>query len=248
MSHTEVRLGGATFPGASEPTNHSAIGNNRRWEPCPRLQKTYPPEELVLQCEGRFYARCCTHEEMQCHNYPVVFTDGACMGNGNDDARSGLGIAFGEADYHQASIPVDDMLDRGRRTNQRAECLAAEMGLNMICDHDAEELLKQKEDIKRNRLEDSYRTVIVIATDSEYVVKGLTEWLPKWKERGWRKAGRRRPVNLDLFLKLQAEVEAREHQLGCKIKFWHVKREYNQIADGLAKDAARRATSVVPVV
>jgi len=76
----------------------------------------------------------------------------------------------------------------------------------------------------------------------------MTEWLPAWKERGWQKTDGNQPANLDLFQKLQAEVEARERQLGCKIKFWHVKREYNQIADGLAKDAARRATSVVPVV
>ncbi|KIK81608.1 hypothetical protein PAXRUDRAFT_15146 [Paxillus rubicundulus Ve08.2h10] len=170
-------------------------------EPLPNTQTADASEKLAVTCDGRFY------EGVTAHYYPVVFTDGACMGNGRADAKSGLGVAFEER---------------------------SSWG--------------KKEEIRWKRLGDWERTVIVVATDSEYVVKGMAEWLPAWKERGWRKADGTRPANLDLFLKLQGEVEAREHELGCKIKFWHVRMEYNQIADGLAKDAARRAANALPIV
>lgn len=46
------------------------------------------------------------------------------------------------------------------------------------------------------------------------------------------------PANLDLFLYLDEELTAAEMKLNVKIGFWHVRREYNRIADGLAKKAA----------
>lgn len=46
-----------------------------------------------------------------------------------------------------------------------------------------------------------------------------------------------KPANLDLFLKLDTELVAQEAK-DVKIGFWHVCREYNTIADGLAKTAA----------
>ena len=47
-----------------------------------------------------------------------------------------------------------------------------------------------------------------------------------------------KPANLDLFLKLDEELAAQEAKKEVKIGFWHVGREYNTIADALAKKAA----------
>lgn len=56
-----------------------------------------------------------------------------------------------------------------------------------------------------------------------------------------RKPNGQRPSNLDLFLKLDAEVMKREREHACKVMFWHIERGYNTIADGLAKRGARAA-------
>ena len=47
-----------------------------------------------------------------------------------------------------------------------------------------------------------------------------------------------KPTNLDLFLRLDEELAAQEAKKDVTIGFWHISREYNTIADGLAKKAA----------
>ncbi|KAI6002383.1 hypothetical protein F5J12DRAFT_840735 [Pisolithus orientalis] len=77
-------------------------------------------------------------------------------------------------------IPVDDRLDPGeKRTSQRTELLAAPHGLKNVCDEDESYLA----DRRRNRSSHSQRPETIITTNSEYMVKGMTEWLPTWKVR-----------------------------------------------------------------
>lgn len=54
----------------------------------------------------------------------------------------------------------------------------------------------------------------------------------------WRNAGNCTPANLDLFQKLDAAIITEEHRHGVTIGFWHISRQYNHLADGLAKRAA----------
>jgi len=214
---------------------------------CPMISENYTTDELILSCAHchRFFALCCSHTHNStrnreatiiCHNFRLVFTDGSCLDNGKSGARSGVGIAIGRQGDRtdQWSIPVDDDLDpNGRRSSQRAELLGALEGLRLISEEDGCELGKIEE---RHGLNP---TCWVIVTDSEYVVKGMTEWLPIWKNNGWRNAKGSRPSNLDLFMQLDALIEEKEHAFGVNVGFWHVERQYNQIADGLAKSAAR---------
>lgn len=58
-----------------------------------------------------------------------------------------------------------------------------------------------------------------------------------------RKANGQRPSNLDLFLKLDAEMQKRQREHDCRVMFWYIERGYNAIADGLAKRGARAAMS-----
>ncbi|KAH9927033.1 hypothetical protein B0H21DRAFT_763703 [Amylocystis lapponica] len=69
----------------------------------------------------------------------------------------------------------------------------------------------------------------------------MTEWLPGWKTNGYRTAQNRRPTNLDLYLKLDQEIIRLEGQHKVKIGFLHVPREFNTIADSLARRAAKIA-------
>jgi ribonuclease HI len=151
---------------------------DRRMGFCDSLS-AYDTDELYTTCDGcdQFHCLCCCHDpsdDTVCHHYPVVFTDGACSRNGFDGAVSGIGGTYGNDVAYQWSIPVDERIDSTPiRTNQRAELLAAIEGVRRLGD------------FLESKAEDNPplnpRSVMVVATDSEYVCKGVTEWMPKWK-------------------------------------------------------------------
>jgi ribonuclease HI len=116
-----------------------------------------------------------------CHHYQIVFTDGACSNNGQGYAEAGLGIAIGDGKYSW-SIAVDDTMDSGPRTSQRAELLAAINGLKKLKEL---RLPCFKKSAARHRAspEVDNRAKFIVVTDSEYVVKGITEWFPAWRVR-----------------------------------------------------------------
>ncbi|KAF5535179.1 ribonuclease H [Fusarium napiforme] len=81
-------------------------------------------------------------------------------------------------------------------------------------------------------------TTLVLATDSEYVVKGATEWIQAWLRRGWRKSGGGVVSNVDMWQVFLGEVE-RWDEYGVKIQLWRIPREWNTEADRLAKEGAQ---------
>ncbi|CEJ56662.1 hypothetical protein PMG11_02863 [Penicillium brasilianum] len=90
------------------------------------------------------------------------------------DSRPPIGVFHGENSRRNVSCTLDSY---GRHTNQRAELHAC---LSALFDA----LVIQREwEVAVDRL-----SAIVIKSDSEYVVRGLTEWLPKWKKNGWKSA------------------------------------------------------------
>lgn len=66
-----------------------------------------------------------------CHYYKIAFVDGACLGNGRNEATAGIGIAIGRNPMTmQWAISIDDDIDPSFvRTSQRAELLAAIHGI-----------------------------------------------------------------------------------------------------------------------
>lgn len=123
------------------------------------------------------------NEPRPCHHFRLVFTDGACRLNGQVGATAGIGIAYGEETGSQRATSITSLSDPGqKRTSQRAELLAALAGLRVLgAAHQLNEKESVKTEAKSRRSQDSKEKVWVIATDSEYVVKGMTEWLPSWK-------------------------------------------------------------------
>jgi ribonuclease HI len=79
---------------------------------------------------------------------------------------------------------------------------------------------------------------LVIATDSEYVVKGATEWVRTWGRNGWVTSIGAAVKNRDLWEELLGEVIGNK-QRGMEICFWRIPRAWNAEADRAAKAAAR---------
>lgn len=69
-----------------------------------------------------------------------------------------------------------------------------------------------------------------------YVVRGMTEWLPKWKKNGRKNSRGSRVANSDYFCAVDSLVEALEI-LNVLVMFWRVPREMNKMADSMAKFA-----------
>ena len=78
---------------------------------------------------------------------------------------------------------------------------------------------------------------IAIHTDSEYVKKGITEWLPQWKRRNWRRKGGA-VKNLDLWQQLDALSEA--HDIEWRWVAGHAGVPLNERCDQLASEAIAR--------
>lgn len=155
---------------------------DRRFAFCETLLDLYNDyNRLIKSCEqcGQFYALCCHHRATTCHHYNLVFTDGACSNNGQRGAAAGIGVVIGTGRTDQQfSIPITDDVDSGgTRSSQRAELLAAIEGLRRA------DIRPPDHTVIRRHISERQKLCLVITTDSEYVVKGMTEWFPVWKVR-----------------------------------------------------------------
>ncbi len=158
---------------------------------CPTLQSE-PVSDITIECPEchDFLLHCCgcyreqstlprwRQSKRPCHHNRIIFTDGACMNNGRPDATAGIGGAYGKAEGSQFSIPIEDSIDGfPLRSSQRAELLAARTGLEFMAEA-ARINAKEPSGASKGKPE-----VLIIATDSEHVAKGMTEWLPRWRVR-----------------------------------------------------------------
>lgn len=148
----------------------------------------------------------------------LVFTDGACPNNVRPDAAGGIGIYFGPNSPHNISqrLPGSEI-----PTNQRAEIQAAVTALK---------ILKKELDTVFSMHK------IVIGTDSEYVVKAMSEYVFKWKKNNWHTTKGKEVTDRDLLEVLDVLIEGMVED-GLEVFFWLVPREDNRDADSLAKAA-----------
>ncbi len=73
---------------------------------------------------------------------------------------------------------------------------------------------------------------VIVHTDSQYVQKGMSEWLPNWKRRGWLTADKKPVRNADLWQALDALVA--EHEVEWRWVRGHAGDPGNERADALA--------------
>jgi len=134
-----------------------------------------------------------------------IYTDGACRGNPGPGGWGAL-LRFGGKEKTLSGAERDT-------TNNRMEMMAAIMAL---------ESLKRPCKVK-------------LTTDSQYVLKGITEWLPGWKKRGWKTAGRQPVKNVDLWKRL--DQVASGHEIKWHWVRGHTGHPENELADQLATGA-----------
>jgi ribonuclease HI len=137
-------------------------------------------------------------------NEVVIYTDGACKGN---RGRGGWGVVL------QSGATVKELYGGERdTTNNRMELMAVIQALQAL---------------KRP-------CAVTLFIDSLYVLKGMTEWLPGWKAKGWRTADKKPVKNVELWQKLDELVTSRGHVIDWRWVRGHNGDPGNERADELA--------------
>jgi ribonuclease HI len=133
-----------------------------------------------------------------------IYTDGACKGN---PGPGGWGVLLKAAG-------TEKELFGGElgTTNNRMEMTA---------------VIRALEALKRP-------CAVTLYLDSQYVLKGITEWLPGWKARGWRTAAKQPVKNVDLWQALDALVSGGGHKIDWRWVRGHNGDPGNERADALA--------------
>ena len=133
----------------------------------------------------------------------VIYTDGACSGNPGPGGWAAI-LTYGDRSKEISGGEAET-------TNNRMELTAAISALDT---------LKQA-----SRVE--------LHTDSEYVMKGITQWIHGWKRKGWRTAAGQPVKNADLWQQLDAARQ--RHQVDWRWVRGHAGHDVNERADALAR-------------
>jgi len=131
-----------------------------------------------------------------------LVTDGACKGNPGPGGW-GAWLRFGE---HEREMFGGELLT----TNNRMELLAAIEGLRAL---------------KRG-------CEVQLTTDSEYLRRGVLEWMQNWQRNGWRTSDKKPVKNQDLWQALAEEIK--RHQIEWHWVKGHQGHPGNERADALA--------------
>jgi len=136
-----------------------------------------------------------------------IFCDGACSGN---PGPGGFGCILRSGDREKELSGADP-----DTTNNRMELTAAITALESLtrpCD-------------------------VVLTTDSQYLVKGMTEWMPGWIRRGWKNSKKEDVLNRDLWERLLELT--RVHRVHWTWIRGHNGHPENERCDALARAAIR---------
>ena len=144
-------------------------------------------------------------------NHVEIYTDGACKGN---PGPGGWGVVL-------KSGAAERELFGGElgTTNNRMEMMAVIEALSAL---------------KRP-------CRVTLYLDSEYVRKGITEWIHGWKARGWKTAAKQPVKNVELWQKLDALVTSSGHQIEWRWVKGHAGDPGNERADALANRGVEKA-------
>ena len=132
----------------------------------------------------------------------TIYADGACKGNPGKGGWGAL-LQYGE---HSREL----FGGTAETTNNRMELTAAIEALNAL----------------------KKPCMVELFTDSQYVMKGIMEWMPNWKKNGWKTSDRKPVKNADLWQLL--DVAAQRHVVRWHWVKGHNGHPGNERADALA--------------
>jgi len=138
----------------------------------------------------------------------IIYTDGSCDPNPGPGGWAALIIMDGEEKMLNGSAVAS--------TNNRMELKAS---------------IKALKSIKNKK-------PIILYTDSQYLKKGVTEWMENWKSRNWKRKGGKL-ANVDLWKELSKETE--KHNITWRWVKAHAGNKYNEQVDRRAKQLAYAA-------
>ena len=144
-------------------------------------------------------------------NVIEIYTDGACKGN---PGPGGWGVLLKSAEAKKELFGGEP-----GTTNNRMEMTAV-----------IEALAALKRPCQ-----------VTLHIDSQYVLKGMTEWLPGWKARGWKTAAKEPVKNVDLWQRLDTLVNAGGHKIQWQWVRGHNGDPGNERADQLANQGVAMA-------
>ena len=144
-------------------------------------------------------------------SHVVIYTDGACKGNPGPGGWGAL-LANGGTVKELFGGELDT-------TNNRMEMTAVIEALAAL---------------KRP-------CFVTLYLDSQYVLKGITEWIKGWKARGWRTAAKAPVKNVDLWQKLDALLVSSGHTIDWRWVRGHNGDPGNERADALANRGVEQA-------
>jgi ribonuclease HI len=151
----------------------------------------------------------------------VVHLDESCLGNGREGATPGGAGGLIEVRTGRGIERRDVVVSSPDTTNNRMALAGATAVLDTLAG-------KEK------------RFVVLLVSDSEYLVKGIREWVPGWERRGWTRKGGA-IENLELWQALVAA--ARKHDAQWTWVRGHKGHAKNEYANDLAVSAAREQRS-----
>jgi ribonuclease HI len=157
----------------------------------------------------------------------ILHLDESCLGNGREGENPGGGGGLVESRARGGRIERRDFyLHEPATTNNRMALAGAAEGLRLLARKGA-------------------RMDVLMVSDSEYLVKGMREWVPGWMVRGWKRKGG--PIeNLELWQELVRA--ARLHGVQWTWVRGHRGHAKNEYANDLAVKAAREQISSEGVV
>ena len=148
-------------------------------------------------------------------NEVVIYTDGACKGN---PGPGGWGVLLCALDGTRKELCGGELAT----TNNRMEMMAVIQALTAL---------------KRP-------CAVTLHLDSQYVLKGITEWLPGWKAKGWKTASKQPVKNVDLWQRLDDLVATGGHRIDWRWVKGHAGDPGNERADALANQGVTLAMDV----
>ena len=139
----------------------------------------------------------------------TIYTDGSCEPNPGAGGWAAILL------FPDRQIPLSGA--EAQTTNNRMELTAAVEALNALPE----------------------RSHVDMYTDSEYLKKGITDWMPGWRARNWRRKGGKL-ANVDLWKALDKILS--QHDVHWHWVKAHAGSQYNNQVDQLAREAMKRGS------